>query len=224
MKSKSSKKITFFSYKKGNSFLHKIPAWQKILFIPVLNVLIFCLPIYFTFGFILFQIVLAFAFKFTLREQYSDLKFVLYYALILILLDLISFFSLGNFDIADFFSWNRHRESIYSLSKIFCVMQSASLFFKTSTSLELRDGIEKIETAIRKFFHLKNKNRFTNGIFMFLNFIPMIAKIWEQNILVWRARGGKKGIRMYLKLLPILFSVGMKKAYNVARAISIREA
>lgn len=58
---------------------------------------------------------------------------------------------------------------------------------------------------------------------MFLNFIPMLSQIWEQSKKAWFARGGKKGIRMYGTLLPVLFSVGLKKAYNQARAISLRD-
>jgi len=93
-------------------------------------------------------------------------------------------------------------------------MQSASLVFKTSTSLELREGIGTI---------FGQKSLFTNAISMFLNFIPMVAKIWEQSKRAWFARGGKHNIKMYTTLMPVLFSVGMKKAYNAARAVSIRK-
>ena len=58
---------------------------------------------------------------------------------------------------------------------------------------------------------------------MFLNFIPLVSKIWEQSKKAWLARGGKNFVKMYLALLPVLFSVGMKKAYNMSRAIAIRQ-
>ena len=106
--------------------------------------------------------------------------------------------------------------------KIFSVLQSASLVFKTSTSLELREGIWTIEKHVRKMFHLKEKNLVTDAVSLFLNFIPMVSKIWEQSKRAWLARGGRKGVIMYLRLLPVLFFVGMKKAYNAARAVSIR--
>lgn len=93
-------------------------------------------------------------------------------------------------------------------------MQSASLMFKTSTSLELRDGIGRV---------FGYKSVITNALFMFLNFIPMVSKIWEQSKKAWIARGGKENIKMYTTLLPVLFSVGLKKAYNAARAVSIRK-
>lgn len=114
-------------------------------------------------------------------------------------------------------------ETLFLLVKLFCVMQSASLVFKTSTLLQLREGIGSIEETIRKIFHLKQRNTFTNILSMFLNFVPMLAQIWEQSKKAWKARGGKAGIKMYAVLLPVLFSIGMKKAYNQARAIAIRD-
>lgn len=122
------------------------------------------------------------------------------------------------------FNFQTQKESIFLLLKLFCMMQSASLVFKTSTSLQLRDGIEKIELCLRKTLHLKEKTSFTNAISMFLNFIPMVTKIWAQTQKAWFARGGKKSVKMYLTLLPILFSVGMKKAWNTARAMEVRNA
>lgn len=217
-----SSKYSMFAYKKGSSFLHRCPAWIKLLVIPVVNILFLCLPIYFALSLILVQIVLAFILKFTVREQLSDLKVVLYYAFFVLFMDLIMALGKGNFDFAAIFSWDHQRESVFLLAKIFCVMQSASLVFKTSTSLELREGIGTIEGAIRKFLHLKKKNTFTDALSLFLNFIPMVSKIWEQSKRAWVARGGKQSIRMYLTLLPVLFSVGMKKAWNQARALSIR--
>ena len=50
----------------------------------------------------------------------------------------------------------------------------------------------------------------------------MVTKIWAQAQRAWFARGGKKSIKMYLTLLPVLFSVGMKKAWNTSRAIEVR--
>lgn len=92
-------------------------------------------------------------------------------------------------------------------------MQTSSLVFKTSTSLEMREGISKI---------FGRKSTITNAISMFLNFLPMVSKIWQQSKKVWKARGGKNGIKMYFILLPVLFSVGMKKAYSLAKAVQIR--
>lgn len=116
-----------------------------------------------------------------------------------------------------------NRDTVIMLIKLFCVMQSASLLFKTSTAMEIRFGIGKIETAIRKILPVSKKNAFTDTISLFINFIPLVKDIWEQSKRSWHARHGKNGIKMYMTLLPVLFSVGLKKAYNTARAITIRQ-
>lgn len=222
-KIKVTKKYSSFSYKAGNSFLHKCPAWAKLLFIPFINILFLCLPVYFAVVLIAVQFGTACILKFSLREQITDLKPVLYYGAFVVLMDVLTALGSGNLDFGKVFSWENQRESVFLLIKIFSVLQSASLVFKTSTSLELRDGIWTIEKAVRKIFHLKEKNFITNTISLFLNFIPMVSKIWEQSVRAWVARGGKKGVKMYLKLLPVLFFVGMKKAYSAARALEVRD-
>ena len=75
---------TAFSYKQGNSFLHRCPAWIKILILPVVSIAVFKLPFYFAAGLCIVQIILASALRFTFREQIRDLKAVLYYAVFLI--------------------------------------------------------------------------------------------------------------------------------------------
>lgn len=205
-------KYSSFSYKPGNSPVHKIPAWIKIIIIPALNILVFNLPWYFSAGFVIFQFILCCCLKFSLKEQFADLKPVLWYGVLLFLFDFISHKKI-------YFDLN----TAFLLLKLFGIMQSASLMFKTSTSLEIRNGIGQIEGVIRKILHLKKKNTLTNTISLFVCFIPAVFKIWEQSKKAWIARGGKKNLKMISTLLPVLFSVGMKQAYNRARAISVRE-
>ena len=206
---------SLFSYKNGTSFLHKMPAWKKILFIPLVNVLFLCLPPAFSIFLVIFQCILAFCLHFSLKTQITDLKPVIYYAILLFFVQLMDWLFSGP-SIETFlkeFSWQSEKETLLFLLKIFAIMQSASLVFKTSTSLQLREGLGKI---------FGEKSLLTNALAMFLNFIPMLSKIWAESKRAWLARAGKKGIKMYLALLPVLFSVGMKKAYNASRALSIR--
>lgn len=217
-------KYSAFSYISGNSFLHKCPSWIKILFIPVINIIFLFLPAYFCLFLIILQISISFLLKFSFKQQLADLKPVIFYAFLLFLMEVFTCIFSEQATFAQRFNFQTQKESIFLLLKLFCMMQSASLVFKTSTSLQLRDGIEKIELCLRKILHLKEKTSFTNAISMFLNFIPMVTKIWAQTQKAWFARGGKKSVKMYLTLLPILFSVGMKKAWNTARAMEVRNA
>ncbi len=200
-----------FSYKSGNSPLHRCPAWIKILVLPLVSIVFINLPPIFAVALFLAQIVISFCLRFTVREQLSDLRAVLYYAAMLLFVKCITF------------AFSGLLETAVMLLKLLCVMQTASLVFKTSTSLQLREGLEKIELAIRKLFRASPAVPVAGVIALFVCFIPQVSKNWQQVKRAWKARGGKNSIRMYMVLLPVLFSVGMKQAYTTARAISIRK-
>ncbi len=108
-------------------------------------------------------------------------------------------------------------------------MQTASLIFKTSTSLQIREGLEIMELAVRRRLHLKPvvdgrpNAPVAQAVSLFICFIPQVSKNWQQAKRAWKARGGKNSPHMFIVLLPVFFSVGMKQAYNSARAISVRQ-
>lgn len=247
-------RFSLFSYKNGSSFLHKCPSWCKLLFIPVISLCVLFLPFYFSMALVLIQFLIACFLRFSIKEQFCDIRPILYYAFLLYFVKLISisftalsaYFGWGTEFASDAetlswkwffsqFSWALEKENIFMLTKILCLMQSTSLLFKTSTSLQIREGLEKIELRIRQVFS-KHTNSSSNlnsdktvnsapiatALSLFINFIPMVDRIWSESKKAWFARRGKKGLKMYSTLLPVLFSVGMKKAWNTARAIQIR--
>ena len=222
MKNRSHVKYDFLAYKKGSSCLHKCPTWIKLLLIPVISITFLCLPPQCAVCFSIFQFLLACFLHFSLREQLKDIKPVFLYVVILIIFKVILEISGGNFDFKTDFSWENSKETVFLLVKLVTVLQSTALLFRTTTSLELREGISSIENAVRNVFHLKGKNTFTDTVFLFLNFIPMVSKIWEESKKAYLARGGKNSPKMYVKLLLVLFCVGIKKACNQAKAIEIR--
>ena len=227
---------TAFSYKQGSSFLHRCPAWVKIILLPLISLSIFYLPPYYAIALIALQTLVSFLLHFTLREQARDLKAVFYYAVFLIFVKIIgnlaaviSAGSLAAFELTalpqTFLSFLiSEKETWLLLLKFFCIIQTASLIFKTSTSLQIREGL-----AIRKTFHLKSviddrpNAPIAQAVSLFICFIPQVSKNWQQAERAWKARGGRKSLRMFIVLLPVFFSVGMKQAYNSARAISARQ-
>ncbi len=229
-----------FSYKQGYSFLHRCPAWVKILILPLISLSIFYLQSYFALALIALQTLVSFILHFTVREQARDLKAVFYYAVFLILIKIIgslaasiSAGTLSSFDLSAFpqtlFTFlTSEKETWLLLLKLFCIMQTASLIFKTSTSLQIREGLEVMELAVRKCLHLKPiidgrpNAPVAQAVSLFICFIPQVSKNWQQAERAWKARGGRKSLRMFIVLLPVFFSVGMKQAYNSARAISAR--
>ena len=231
---------TAFSYKQGSSFLHRCPAWVKILLLPLLSLSIFYLPPYFVIALIALQTLVSFLLRFTVREQARDLKAVFYYAIFLIFVkkigNLAAAISTGTLSVFEFSAFPQtllsflisEKETWLLLLKLFCIMQTASLIFKTSTSLQIREGLEIMELAVRKCLHLKPlvdgrpNAPVAQAVSLFICFIPQVSKNWQQAERAWKARGGRKSLRMFIVLLPVFFSVGMKQAYNSARAISAR--
>ena len=236
---------TAFSYKSGSSFMHRCPAWIKILLIPMVSIAVFNLPFYCVIGLCIAQIILASVLRFTIREQLRDLKAVLYYAVFLIFAKVVGGVGAGvaagkiseikisdipqltaAFFLSEAATWGL-------LLRLLCVMQTASLIFKTSTSLQIREGLESLELAVRRAFGKLFRPRraestprhapVAQAVSLFICFIPQVSKNWHQSERAWKARGGRKSLKMFVVLLPVFFSVGMKQAYNTAKAISARQ-
>lgn len=250
-----------FSYKSGNSFVHRLPAWIKLLVIPLLSIIFLNLNPVFILFFLIFQTLLSFYCHFTVKEQLKDLRAVLYYAFFLLIAKLagtlIPFLSdwnaLKDFIplLPDFFI--EEKETGILLLKLLCLMQSASILFKTSTQLEIREGLEKIEMSVRKIIgrrsgkrapeeisgderliqrapeeistneHFIQRAPVAEAVSVFICFIPEVSKNWYRIKTAWYARGGRKGAKMLVVLLPVLFSVGMKDAFNLSKAINVRK-
>ncbi len=219
-----------FSYKAGHSVFHRMSAWCKILLIPVFNIAVFSLNWKFAAVFVGIQFITFFCLRFTLKEQLTDLTPVLWYGIFMYLIDLISgtYIGFAELGLADSFL-SALKKCLYdektfsTIVKFFACNQSAALMFKTSTSLELREGIETIELKIRKVLPCSKKPRFAIVVSMFINFIPAVFKIWNQLKRAWFARGGKYNLRMFLTLFPVLFSIGLKYAFDTTKAVLIRE-
>ena len=222
-----------FSYKSGNSFVHRLPAWIKLLVIPLLSIIFLNLNPVFILFFLIFQTLLSFYCHFTVKEQLKDLRAVLFYAFFLLIAkltgSLIPFLSDGNALkdfiplLPDFFIGEK--ETGILLLKLLCLMQSASILFKTSTQLEIREGLEKIEMSVRKIIGRRSGKRapVAEAVSVFICFIPEVSKNWYRIKTAWYARGGRKGAKMLVVLLPVLFSVGMKDAFNLSKAINVRK-
>lgn len=189
---------------KNSSIIHRCPAWIKILLVPLVSVVFFNTPPVVSAVMLALFFVTQLVLGFTLRQIFGSIQFVFYYAVVLVIF--------------------RGKEVVPMLLRLLCMLELAAIVFKTSTSLELRYGFEAIELAVRKVLHLKKKTPVADALALFTTFIPLVLQNWNQSKRAWKARGGKNSIRMYMVLLPVFFSVGMKQAYLTSRALSIRAA
>ena len=119
-----------------------------------------------------------------------------------------------------------------------------SLLYRTTSPLALREAIEDAEQFVlgafrKKAMHIKNLTPseqtvrtscktteraalFSSSLSLLLTFIPLVFATWKSVTRAWKARRGKSGIRMMLTLLPVFFSVCMKKAHTTSLALQNR--
>lgn len=191
--------MPLFSYRADTGFMHKIPPVIKLIFLPALSTSLFFLaPLYcllYCFSFIL----ISSAAGFPLLQQLKDLRFVLPYALLLCIAYILSIVNGEKGDAAYF---------VLVILRVTGAMQTASVFFNTTTSFQLKQGLEKLLPKKLCIFFI-----------LFLFFIPMLFSIWAQLDFAWKARGCKNTPAKFFKLLPLLISSGFYRAQKTAYSL-----
>ncbi|MCL2440307.1 MAG: energy-coupling factor transporter transmembrane protein EcfT [Treponema sp.] len=201
-----------FKYKTNKTALHKAPAILKLLLLLPLSVLCMLLPsLYLSFG-IIALVIIAFIFRFTLLEQVTDLKPAFFYAVLMYSLSVFSnlFELLGGHGILTLKLLTPNTEYLRLSLRLFMIVQISALFFRTTSSLEIRDSLNKIMPKL------------SESISLFICFIPQIFLIWSNINLSWKARCGKQGLKK-TKLLFVLISLCFEKAALKAKVIQGRK-
>jgi biotin transport system permease protein len=88
-----------------------------------------------------------------------------------------------------------------------------SLLFAVTTMKELRGSLEGCGRPGR---------RFGLALSLMLGFLPLFFEIWEETCLAWEARGGGRGIRRFLLVIPPVTERMIEKALDTARALEAR--
>lgn len=190
-----------FSYRRGTSFLHRMSPLLKLFFLFGFTVLIFFFPNY-VFFYSVFFVFFARFIGFSFLEQLRDLKPILPYCLLLVSLHVFSVLIKTESSIKDL---------VFLILKLVCLMQISSLFFNTTSSLQLKETLEKI---------LPFKLAVLFSLFLF--FIPLLFSIWTKLDHSWKARGGKKNLLKIFKLFPIFISEALYKGQKLMYALRNR--
>ena len=119
---------------------------------------------------------------------------------------------------------------VFLILRFALILQLSALLFRSTTTLEIRDSLNEIETRIRRFLsrlpflkkHIELKPRLGTGIALFAGFIPEIFQTWERIDRAWLARGGKNNSEKIRTLVFILISLSFEKAAQKAKAIAAR--
>jgi energy-coupling factor transporter transmembrane protein EcfT len=108
------------------------------------------------------------------------------------------------------------RKFYASFFLIVILAQSSQLFYKTTTSIELKDALEAIEKK------LSGKTRFSRAFAVYVSFIPAVFEAWNRLDLAWRARQGRGGLQKAAVLVPSFFSLCLNAAWHKERALRHR--
>jgi len=203
----------FFHYRTGNTFMHRLPAWLKVLLIPVLAIIAFNLPV--RTALIAWGVVLIFALflRFSPKEIANDMKPTFLYLVILYNTSFVFNYTLwkegsgGNVITFDEFVALFKFADEYALLfvRMGLSLSITAIIYRTTSNMQFRQGFASIERILTK----KDEAPFSDMLGLTLTFIPRIVSYWQRIDTAWTARAGKSNARKLLTLVPRLFSVSL---------------
>ena len=214
--------VKLFGYRSGSSFLHKCDARITLVSLFVLGTFVFILPRNAALACIALFFALSPVIRFPVKEILSSLKPLVYYALILYSSSIVSaLFAHAPFPIMLIPS----ERDIVILCRLALAFLIANAVYRTTSPLELREAVESIERGVVRIFRKKTEYRrllFSESLSLLIVLIPEVFDVWQAVFRAWKARRGKKGIRMIITLFPVFISVCMKRTYVTALALKAR--
>jgi energy-coupling factor transporter transmembrane protein EcfT len=84
---------------------------------------------------------------------------------------------------------------------------------------EIKKSLAKLEAIL----HLK-RLRLSLGLSLMLGFLPRFFEVWEDAELAWESRAGKKGLRFFIVIIPLVIEGLMNTAAETAAALESRGA
>jgi energy-coupling factor transporter transmembrane protein EcfT len=233
---------TIFRYKKGRSICHRLPVPIKFALMLCAAFTVMALPLYAVCALIALMAVFASVCGFTPKELAADMKPAFYYAAFLFMLiiaaNLSALFASDAAPPRDLADIARIAVpapgSGYALyaARLAFVMQLSALFFRTTTSIEIKKTLCAVEIRVRSSLrkcplakNLSPDARWGKGAALMLSFIPDLFETGEKLNRAYQARGGgRSGLRKYRILLIALIALSFHHASQKAVALEARVA
>ena len=209
--------LTPWSYRKGTTALHKLPAGFKLAFLLLLSLAAFfpgpelqSLIILGVIALVLF--VLSFIARIGPTSLLRGSRPLLLIVLAVFIVQGIEFSPIG-------FNFDGLREALIFCLRIALAFSAGSLLFAVTTPGEIRKSISRAES----FFHLE-KLKLGLHFSLMLGFLPRFFEIWEEINLAYKSRSGKGLLPRLVILIPLLIEKMMRKAIETAEAMESRGA
>jgi biotin transport system permease protein len=198
-----------YSYRPGNSFLHRLGGGWKLLALFLISTLAFALGLPFLAAGTILVIAASLAAGLPLRELLRGIKPLLATALLVTLCRSLGAEAEGGAPF--FFNRRGFAEGLrfgWGMLLAFC---AASLFFSATTMTEIKDSLDKLRLK-----------RLSLGLALMLGFLPRFFVVWEAADLAYRARHGRKGLPQLLALVPLVMERMLLSAGETAVALEAR--
>jgi energy-coupling factor transporter transmembrane protein EcfT len=209
--------VTPWSYRKGSTLLHRLPAGYKLAFLLLLSLASF-FPGTETQSLVLLGIIVAIliALSFVagigpwaLLRGSGPLFLVILWGFLLQAVE----FSPLKINPSGFLA-----AIIFSL-RIGAAFSAGTLLFSVTTPYEIRKSLSRLETFLRI-----KKIKLSLYISLMLGFLPQFFEVWEDLCLAWKSRAGKKNLSFIIIIVPIAVEKMMRKAAETAIAMEARGA
>lgn len=226
------------SYNKRNSLIHRIPAIVKLIILFCIPLVLYFTPLFYHLGLFAFAFILFLIAKLPIKSFFRDLKPIVYYCFFIFIIDVLTILLFdktpmpiesGTIEAGldesavspsmGFWTILLEKGNFALMSRLLVSMAYTSIFFRTTSHLEMRQSLEKIESFITLG---QSKLTFSKSFALFLNFLPQLFAIWNSLDLAWRARKGKRTPRKIVVLLPTFITLSIKKANETLLAMKNR--
>jgi energy-coupling factor transporter transmembrane protein EcfT len=198
-----------YAYRAGNSFLHKLGGGWKLLALFLISTLAFALGPPFLAAGTLLVIATSLAAGMPPRELLRGIKPLLTMAL---LITLCRALAVEAHDGTPVFPNRRGlMEALIFGWGIILAFCAASLFFSVTTMTEIKASLDKL--------HLR---RLSLALSLMLGFLPRFFALWQDAVLAYRARCGKRGLPQLIALIPLVMERMILAATETATAIEAR--
>ena len=195
-----------FAYTKKDSAVHRTPAALKLLLLFAVPVVLYLTSIWVCLALIPTFLLLALIAGIGVGRFFRDLRPIVIYSLMIILIDVLSWLVFRRNDEVI------TKTSLYLILRLLCAVEATSVFFRTTSIYEITDMLIRIPFG--------KAGLAVSGVFsLFLTFLPQIFATWSELEMAYRARGGRKGITKALVLLPLLISLSISKAQTTYLAL-----
>ena len=184
--------MILFRYSKRKTVLHSFPCIVKFLIMISVSIMVCFLDVKVNLIIFTVFILLSQIGKVSVISIIKDMLPIIWYSVFILLVNVLSALINSNpITISTIFIGS----SVNLIVRLFVVVLITSVFLRTTSMFDLYYAFKKALPIV-----------------LFFNFFTRIFSTWDMLSKVYKARGGKNGIKKVVKLLPVLISIGIKKA------------